>query len=68
MTKQIHEELYAAFEKCHFTNFDNEEIHAKFHEMATEFLGTEDAIEHGRLVVKLTKILLEIRGDWTEDV
>lgn len=62
--EDIPKELYLAFSRCHYNGFVDEEIHGEFEKLSTEFLGTEDSLEHSRLVVILTKMLMEIEGDW----
>lgn len=65
--KEITDQLYIAFVKCHNTKFEDEEVHAEYQKLATEFLGTDDGLEQCKLVVKLTKAFLEIEGDWRKE-
>jgi hypothetical protein len=67
--KEITPELYEAFVKVHKTEFEDEEVYEAYEKLAKDFLGdkAEDGIEQGKLVVSLTRALIEVEGDWVKD-
>jgi hypothetical protein len=68
--KPIPDKLYRAFVRVHDTDFEDEKKHRRYQKLANEYLGEEkarDKIEQGRLVVDLTRMLIELKGDWVKE-
>lgn len=68
--EDVPEKLYLAFSKCCHTNFGDEAVYDEFEKLSTEFLGVtdkEDSLQHSRLVVILTKMLIEVESDWYKE-
>ena len=58
----IPEELYLAFLKVNDTGFEDEEVYAVYDKLSKEYLKNkaDDRFEQCRLMVMLTKTLIEI--------